>query len=265
MDVTAKQVGEFLAYGTAVAYAFFKIFQNLWQFLKKLFVNTDSSDKGSKGNTINVNVGKETEAHGNTQNEITSHSVNQIIRLLLEQANLFRTLDKLGHDTLKDQMDFFDKQIDLFKLKLTMIIMDIMKTAGLDDTSYTTYFSNFENFIDSGEHKIRDRYRQMCKQNHFTQYSSSEFRQLTENNTKILSGITSEMLRKNYPQRIMIKDFNRIYDLKKDLESTIILCLNQAREVAEEREERANELVKEFECKVVKVTNEPFKLNLYDI
>jgi hypothetical protein len=135
MDVTAKQVGEFLAYGTAVAYAFFKIFQNLWQFLKKIFGKNDSSTKkdSSTGSniTVNVDTGSETTPISQTQQDLIYHT-HQLMRLLLEQGNLYRTLDKLWHNTLKEQMDFFDKHIDLFKLKLSKLASEMIKDGSED-------------------------------------------------------------------------------------------------------------------------------------
>jgi len=258
MDYSPKEIGEVIAYGGAVLYAFFKIFQNIYKTIKDIL-----DKKPDKNNsTVTVNVGNTIES--TPEEVVLPQALGQLARILLEQSSLFRIIGEIKNSTIRDQMDYFDKYLDLFIIKINNVMLELMAEAGIEDYNFGTYFSNFENMIEAGTARIKNRYRQMCKENHFTKYSPIEFRDMQKSNAELMSGITSTLLRKNYPQRKFIKNFKRIYELKEDMECVIVTCLSQARDVAEKKEKRVRELVTVFESKVEKLTNEEYKLNLYE-
>jgi hypothetical protein len=251
MDVTAKQLGEFLAYGTAVAYAFFKIFQNIFQFLKKVLNKESSSPKG--GNVI-VNVDKNDPAVTIT----STVELSVLVSLLFEYSRVLESIHEMKSEILREQMSYFTKHSDAIKIKCHEVIADLLKQANIESIHFGTYFTNFENFIDVVDAKTTVTIRNMCKDNHFSQYSNIEFKSLVNKNITIIEGNIMELFRKRYPQREYIKDFGKIREITTMLRNSLQECFDKAREIAIEKEQQVESMKDAFECEVSKVIGKKF-------
>jgi hypothetical protein len=165
-------------------------------------------------------------------------------------------------DILREQMDFFVKQMRSIKIKYTALVCDMLNDAGIEDIDFSTYFTNSENFIEVCGHHVESLYRQMCKENHFSEQSPNEYRNLIDRNIYVIDGVLDELLRKRYPQRQLLKSFNAFEALRTELRSTLKCCFEQARDVAIEKEEKVFEAKEQFEEQITKLTGLKYSLDL---
>jgi hypothetical protein len=257
MDYTAKQVGEFLAYGTAVLYAFFKIFQNIYEFIKKFTSKEKDNDK--KGE-VTVNI--------NNPFNVPDFSISgkddyrYFLYFLLEQGKILKAMNDMRSDILREQMDYYNRHVINLKVAITNIMVELLRDAGIAEDNYTTYFSNFENFIEVCQSKIQDIYRQMCKDNHFSEYTNLEFKEIVNRNSTIIIGTIAELLRKRYPQKEYIKNFDRIYRVKNSLRTSLEDCFEHARETSINRECKVKKAKECFEEQVSSIIGMNYSLEI---
>jgi hypothetical protein len=257
MDYNAKDVGEFVAYGTAAGYAFWKIFQNIYKFLKGIFKgDTPKPDKSSV--TVNVSNPFTTPTDFSHGKEYYRY----FLYFLLEQGKILKAMNDMKSDILREQMDYYNRHMINLKMAITNVMIELLKEAGIAEDSYTTYFSNFENFIEVCEAKIQTMYRQMCKDNHFSDYSNIEFKELIDRNIVILVGTVAELMRKRYPQKEFIKGFERVYKLKHTLKSSLKDCFEHARETSIEKEKKVKEAKTRFEEQVSEIIGMKYSLEI---
>lgn len=257
MDVNAKDVGEFLAYGSAVFYAFYLIAQNIYAFIKKTL--DKKKEAKSAGVVVNVGIG---DAAKMLAPEFIDAKDKFFLYFLLEQSKIQQAMHDMKSNILKEQMDYYNRHITKFKISLTNVMIDLLREAGINDDSYTTYFSNFENFVDIVECKVQNMFRNMCKENHFSEYTPSEFKTLIERNSAILSGTVAELLRKRYPQKAYIKNFDRVYKLHHELTDSFADCFMYAREVAIDEEKIIKEARDCFEQQIHEIIGIKYSLKI---
>jgi hypothetical protein len=181
---------------------------------------------------------------------------------LIQQAKNLKALHDIKLDILREQMDFFVKQMRSIKIKYTALVCDMLNDAGIEDIDFSTYFTNSENFIEVCGHHVESLYRQMCKENHFSEQSPNEYRNLIDRNIYVIDGVLDELLRKRYPQRQLLKSFNAFEALRTELSSTLKCCFEQARDVAIEKEEKVFEAKEQFEEQITKLTGLKYSLDL---
>ena len=243
-----ESCGEYTAYIIIGLVAFIKVLTTSWKSLKDF-----------------LNIGKKTEE---IKKEFIIQSFSDdskyFLYFLLEQNKILKALHDVKSDILKEQMDFFDKQLKAIKINYVTLICDMLNTAGIEKSNFSTYFSNSENFIDLCGYYIKSSYRQMCKDNHFSEHSPIEYRALIDKNIFLIDGIIDELLRKRYPQRQFIKDFDSKYQyLRSSLHDMLKACFEQARDVAIEKETIVYEAKENFEAEVSKATGMKYSLDLW--
>lgn len=247
-----EKIGNYLAYLALILVVFFKTFKSLYNSIKEFF-RKPSANKSSQ-NTINVNI--------DNKEVLYQNEYQRILYLLLQQAKILRALHDVKGDILREQMDFFAKQMRSIKIKYTSLICEMLNEVGLEDTHFGTYFTNSENFVEVCGHHVESLYRQMCKENHFSDKTPQEFRELTERNIYVIDGVLDELLRKRYPQRQLLKSFERFEQLRVELRSTLRFCFEQARDVAIDKETKVFEAKKQFEDQITKLTGLKYSLDL---
>ena len=132
----------------------------------------------------------------------------------------------------------------------------------IEDVYFGTYFSNFENFMDMCENAVRLEFRQMCRENGFSQYNTVDYRVLVGDNITLLEGLISGLLRKRYPQKEYINNFKKLYKIANDIKSGFKDCFENARNVAVIREAVVKKDIEEFDCKIFNLTGEHYHLKL---
>jgi len=252
----AKQIGEFLAYGTAVTYAFFKISQNIFKLLKDFFGK--KSDE-FKGQGVTVNIGSHNQ---NGQYDPNISPVDAaLFHVLLEQAQLLYLIHNMRSDILKEQMVFFNKKSKSIKLVLINIMISLLREVGIDEDNYCTYFSNFENFLDLIELRVATTFRGMCKNNHFSEYSSLSYSDLIKTNISLIEGEIDELFRSRYPQKAFIKNFDKIRATRTINRHALVECFEEARKITIERETEMQKIKETFEEKISKITRQTYKFH----
>lgn len=247
-----EKIGNYIAYIALVIVFFFKTFKSLYNGIREFF------GKGKKPipsqNTVNVNL--------DNKELLYQNEYQRILYLLLQQAKILRALNDIKIDTLKEQMNFFAKQMRSIKIRYTALVCDMLNEAGIDDIHFGTYFTNSENFIEVCGHHIESLYRQMCKENHFSEKNPQEFRELIERNIYVIDGVLDELLRKRYPQRQLIKSFDKFEDLRVELRSILRCCFEQARDIAIEKEIKVFGAKERFEKEITDLTGLKYSLDL---
>jgi len=231
-----ESIGQYSAYALIVGYSFFKIIAASYNYLKTFFFSKKEKKEGVTVNVTNTDI--------NTIKDDHHYS----LYFLLEQGKILKMMDSLHSDVLKEQMDYFDKHVRNFRMIITNLLIDLLPTLKLNENDYNTYFNNFENFVEVCEYTIKDVFRQMCKVNHFAEYSSSDFRDLVIKNKLIIIGTIDELIRKRYSQKDFVSYFSGEYI--KILQNSIQSCFEYARDVSFEREQKIKNIKEEFEKKV---------------
>jgi hypothetical protein len=244
-----------LGFFAVFCYAAYKSIQKFVPFLKKIF------DKDSKS-SVTVNVGNKICSEELLDFPQLNGNAQYFFILLLEQNKISNALNNLKIDVLREQMDYFFKHIKNVEMATANIIIELLKEAGIDDISYSTYFSNFENFIEVCRDRINDIFRSMCKENHFSEYSQIEYSELVDRNINIIEGSIKELLRKRYPQREFIKDFKKVYSLQGMIRAGLKDCFEYARDVAIEKKDKVYKAKECFELKVFKVTGQKYSMEI---
>jgi len=252
MSYDAKQIGEYAAYGIAVAYSFFKIIQNIYTALKDLI--TKKVEK-QKENSVVVNV-------GNTptiKNE--DDFIFRFMALFFEQGKVLKAMYDMKSDILRDQMEYYFKHVQAIKISTSNVIVGLLKDADLDDVHFGTYFNNFENFMEIVESQSLTIFRRMCKENHFSKYTNSEYKELVNRNISIIEGNINELFRKRYIQRLYIKNFSRMEAINPLIRSALHDCFDTARTISIEKETKVKIMQEDFENEVSKLIGKKYTLN----
>lgn len=253
---TIETIGQYFASIVIGIYAFVKGIQKAYNVLKDFFIKKQDKSESK----ITVNVGSPVEPSRNFK--ASKEDYRYFLYFLLEQGKINKAMHDLKSDVLKEQMEYFFKHVQNIKIIYNSIIIDLLKDAGIEDIYFGTYFSNFENFMEVCEIKITALYRRMCKDNHFIEYSHQEYKDLIDRNITILEGSLSELLRKRYPQREFIKNFQKIYEARPMIINGFKDCFEQAREVALEKSQKVLLAKCNFEKRVTEIIGEPFSLEI---
>lgn len=238
-------------YGASVVIALYGVYkgsQKSISFIKRL------TEKKSSEGKVTVNV--------NSSPKIIDDNYKDFLYLLLEQGKILKAMHDLRSDVLKEQMDYFRKHTQSIKMNVTNIMVELLRDAGIEDTNFGTYFTNFENFIDVAEIRIEQKYKQMCVDNHFSEYTIKEYSELIDRNICIIEGTIQEVLRRRYPQQKYIKNFDKICEIKNDLNLGLKDCFQFARDVSIEKETKVNNARCIFESKISKIMREEYSLEI---
>jgi len=267
MNIDAKLVGEALAYSVAAGYAFFNIYKNISKLIKGVGTKPEATPKSKEtGIIVNVDSSSNSPSHPIGQHidhiEDDPKQPYHIIILLLKQALLSEQVNTHKSRVLHEQMAFFRKSMRPIKIRYTEIVCEILNEAGIDSICFSTYFTNSENFIDVCGIHIEATYRQMCKINHFTTKSNSEFKNTVDTNIIIIDGILNELLMKRYPQRQLLKDISKFDKLRVQLQTTLRESFEFGKQIAKEKETELLQAKKEFEEIVFTITKEEYIIKI---
>lgn len=249
---SAKNTGEIIAYIIIGLAAFINIFKYCYSWIKDFF----NKDKEKKTASIVIN--------NTSQFDSTSFKddYRYFLYFLLEQGKILKAMHDMRSDILKEQMDYFDKHVQNIKILITNIIVELLKEADIPEDHYMTYFSNFENFMEMCEGKVKGVFRQMCKDNHFSEYSNNDYRDLVNKNIVIVEGTLKELLRKRYPQKDFIKNFDRVNTTQAVIRHGLQDCFEYARDFSTERETKVKQAKECFEKQVSDIIGMKYSLEI---
>lgn len=247
-----QKIGNYIAYVALIIVFFFKTFKSLYRSIREFF-GKDKAPIPSQ-NTVNVNL--------DNKELLYQNEYQRILYLLLQQAKILRALNDIKTNILREQMDFFNKRMRTLKIRYTTIICEMLNEAGIGDVNFGTYFTNSENFIEVCGHYIESLYRQMCKENHFSEQSPQEFRESVVRNIYVIDGVLDEFLRKRYPQRQLLKSGDKFDLLRIELTDHLKSCFEQARSVAIDRETKVYKAKEQFEDQITKLAGIKYSLDL---
>lgn len=253
-----ESIGEWLAYGIIISLAFFKTFSFLFDKIKLFFEKDKNKNKDKDSITVNVN---QSSPHKITPKDM-QEDYRYFLYFLLEQGKILSAMHNMRIDILREQMEYFNRHLQNIKVSINNIIIELLKDAGIDDIHFGTYFANFENFTEVCEGKITVLFRSMCKENHFSEYSTSEYRDLSNRNIKILEGSIKDLLRRRYPQKEFIKNFDRIYETHPLIRSGLLDCFEYARDIAIEKETKVKCAKQNFENQVSDLIGMKYSLEI---
>src|SRR5690606_26002428 len=146
MTVDPKFAIELTLYAAATVYGIVKFYRYVREALK----HKDSSS------AVTVNVGQSAPI---APDKLTEYRLNQITLLLLEQSSVKDFIAEKKSEIISEQMEYFDKNAIAFRSDIMDIIILLLRDVGITDTNFTTYFSNFENFIDALYARLRGEFR----------------------------------------------------------------------------------------------------------
>jgi len=256
-EQTAKSIGENIAYIVLGFAAFLNIFKYFYSWIKEFF-NKKKEDKKNKDSEVNINI---LNSPIDTSFKLSNDDYRCFLYFLLEQSKLLKSINELNSIILKEQMDYLHKHIQSIKIIVTDIMMTLLKDAGISDIHYGTYFTNFENFMEICETNVQVSFRQMCRNTHFLKYSISEYKDIVDTNILLIEGSLRELLRKRYPQKDNIKNFNKIYQTQSRIHTELKDCFDYARDVSIAFEAKLKSTKDCFEKEVSKVIGVEYTLD----
>ena len=256
IQMDLKMLSQYGAYGILLLMGLWKLIKQGIPFIIKNFLSR-KINKTDVTTTVNLN-GSPLIAQ---DPQITKQG-DKFLFYFLEQSKILYALHNLKSEILNEQMDYAKKHSRKIKQELTNIVIDLLKEAGIEDYDYTTYFSNFENFIDYAEREILDQFEEMCKKNHFSEKSMSEYNELVDTNTSLIEESIKDLMRRRYPQRKYIKNFNRVYGVQKDIKESLMDCFEYARKVAIQKEGKVNTAKLCFEIQVSEIIGMKYSLEI---
>lgn len=254
LQLIGERIGEYTAYTLIILFFTIKTIKTIYNSFSDLFKEKKKLKTDDKNN-ININVGGEV-----SENVFSKIDPQLILFLLLQQAKILNALNDLGREILAEQMDYFSRQMRSINIRYTSTICEILSEAGIDDVHFGTYFTNAENFIEVCGYHVTSLFRQMCKENHFSEKTPQEFRELVDKNIYVIDGVLDELLRKRYPQRQIIKSMHKFDKIRSDLRSALRLCFDYARDVAVARETKVKQEQKDFEDEIFKLTGRKYSI-----
>jgi len=256
IQMDLNTVSQYGAYGILLLMGLWKGIKYLLPFIRILFSRKTSKTDVTTNTTVNLN------GSPIVQDPTITKQGDKFLFYFLEQSKILYALHNLKVDILNEQMDYAKKHSRKIKQELTNIIIDLLKDAGIEDFDYTTYFSNFENFIDYAEREILDQFEEMCKKNHFSEKTISEYSELINTNTSLIEESIKDLMRRRYPQRKYIKNFNNVYGMQKDIKESLIDCFEYARKVAIQKEDKVNTAKVCFEIQVSEIIGMKYSLEI---
>jgi hypothetical protein len=253
-DINAEKLGSYIAYIGAIIYAIVKVFQYFYKYVKEILPT--KKDKKDDGIVVNVSNGLP------ILPKSSSEDFRYFLYLLLEQNKILRASHDIKSDTLKEQMEFYKKHSKNIKMFAIELMIKLLDDAGIDDTGFGTYFSNFENFIDVCESRCEATFKEMCIDNHFSERNNQEFRELIIKNIVIMEGTINDLLRRRYPQREFIKNFNSIYTLCDIVRRSLEDCFEFARDISMEKEEKVRCAKNAFEKQISEIIGIKYSVDI---
>ena len=241
------------------------LLMGLWKFIKEVFpiIKNFLSSKTSKTDvTTTVNFNGGTPIMPATEFTGSKQDFQSMTIFFLTQGKILSAMHNLKPDIWKEQKDYFNRHRQNIKMVATNIIVELLKEAGIDDTHLTTYFSNFENFSEVCEIRVLNKYEEMCRDNHFAEYSEKDYKELVNRNIFIMENILGDLLRKRYLQREYVKNFKRLYDIKPLMQNSLKDCFEQAREVSMEKAKKVQEVKECYEKEVSAVLGIKYSLEI---
>ena len=238
-----------------------KIFPIVKSFLKKI------GSGSSQTTTTNVNItgiGTQPQAENQFQKYKESQCVmidyRDLFKFLTDYTKILRMKHDLSVDILDEQTSYAKKHIQIVRIALTDVVLELLRDAGIEDTHYATYFSNFENFVDMCEGRIKDDFKEMCINNHFAEYTTYEFKGVIERNISILEGTLRDLLRKRYPQSQFINNFKKIFEVNLLIRTELKDCFEYAREVAIDKRKQFFNAKEEFDKKSLETVGMKYEI-----
>lgn len=235
-----------------------KVIKPAIPFIKKFF--TGKSIKTDVKVTVNNN--QNYDSHIPDFSKSAKKDFRYFLYFLLEQGKILKAMNDLKSNILADQMDNFSKHVQAIKISATNVIVGLLKDVDLEDTAFGTYFTNFENFIDIAEIYSTNTFRHMCKKNGFSECTASGFKELIDVNISIIEGNLDELLRSRYPQKLHIKNFQRIDTIKPLIRSALFDCFEYARQVSIEKENKVKKAKEDFEKQMSDILGMKYTLEI---
>jgi hypothetical protein len=254
-----KLCAEYSAYTIVILVTFFKVFISCYTYIKDFFLK-NKNQLDDKSN-INISVNTNQPSQSLLQRELREDD-RYFLYFLLEQNKIISAIHNMKVDILREQMEYYTKHSKNIKMFAIEIIIKLLEEAGISDTSFGTYFSNFENFIEVCENRCETLFRQMCKDNHFSSKSNQEFKELVIKNTVIFEGTVNDLLRRRYPQKEYIKNFDRMYLLCDKLRDAIKDSFEYAKDIAEEKEFKVSNAKIHFENQISELIGIKYNLDI---
>jgi hypothetical protein len=250
-------LSQYVAWAIILSMGLWKGIKYLFPLIKIFLAKKTSKTDVTTNTTVNLNG-----TPLSTQDPQITKQEDKFLFYFLEQSKILYALHNLKSEILTEQMDNAKKHSRKIKQELTNIVIDLLKEAGIEDFDYTTYFSNFENFIDYAEREVLDQFEEMCKKNHFSEKSMSEYSELINTNTSLIEESIKDLMRRRYPQRKYIKNFNRVYGIQKDIKESLMDCFEYARKVAIQKEGKVNTAKLCFEIQVSEIIGMKYSLEI---
>lgn len=267
MDIDAKKIGEAIGFGILASYAFWNIVKTFWDFAKGMIKSTPPAPpKSSSKEGVTVNVGAATPPQDIQALNLPKEDVRYLLYFLLQQGKIHKAMHDLKSDILKEQMDYFNRHMREMEATITTSMVKYLynkkQLKVISVSEYNRYLINFENFLDTIECKISNIFRSMCRDNHFSNYTPGEYRDVSNRNIAIITAEMSDTIRKRYTEAEFLDELPNLLALKKMVRDGLIDCFQHARQVSMEKQEVVESAKCSFEKHVSGVMGVPYTLDI---
>ena len=224
---------EYLSYIIILLIIFFKSFFSLYKYVKEFF-------KKEK----DIIVENKIISPLNDKNS----SISEMFSLLMEQEKILKVLLNIDSEILKQQLDYFEKNINTIKLKILNDYCFIAyKNSQLTDSQRKLYCDYIEILLKILVLTVHNHFKYFCKQNHFNTYSVLEFNNEIKKYIQIIFNDIITILLDHKDNFQIFPNNEIILNFKSELESLLIDAFREARDISIQEHEKVDKIKQEFE------------------
>jgi len=228
-----EKFAEYLSYIIILLIIFFKSFFSLYKYVKEFF-------KKEK----DIIVENKIISPSNDKNV----SISEMFSLLMEQEKILKILLNIDSEILKQQLDYFEKNINTIKLKILNDYCFIAyKNSQLTDSQRKLYCDYIEVLLKILVLTVHNHFKYFCKKNHFDTYSILEFNNEIKKYIQIIFNDIITILLEHKDNFQIFPNNEIILNFKSELESLLIDAFREARDISIQEHEKVDKIKQEFE------------------
>ena len=161
--------------------------------------------------------------------DITITSLNYI---LLKHKEYCRMVDRIMLiNILKEQMNVFMRKVERICIDCEALYRSLLK--GLDTEEIQYNVTEFDVAVNATIAKLIDDFRKLCRENHFIEYTETEFIEYVEYNSLTFSRKFISNLHFNYPKYSRIPNGENLFtEIQKLVQQAIADSLKNARQIS---------------------------------
>lgn len=246
-----------------ISYVLIVVVRDLLRFLKDKTLKTSAITISPAGaDQLPPSVKEQLQACEEDEDSEACASVEkavEFVNLLLKQHHAIMSLWRIKDiEILREQMAYAEDRLDIVFVKMEKVFSDIMSASGKFDYMYSQEYLTFRMFLEVARGKIVDKFRSMCKDNHFNDKTDSEFKEYSQIHAQLMVDAVSYLIQTFFPFNSTI-NFSGIQQINPILQEYAIEVTYRARDIVRDKTKVMDRIQDEFDSECVRVLGHTIK------